>query len=118
MNRRRIGDGGETYAARLMEKQGYCIVMRNFTVRGGEIDLIAQNEEYIVFCEVKLRDAAALYRPAEAVSKQKQQRIIRTAMCYLQQYPCAKQPRFDVVAITAMGGKITHHEWIENAFTL
>ncbi|MBO5783918.1 MAG: YraN family protein [Clostridia bacterium] len=118
MNRRKIGDGGETYAARLMEKQGYRIVMRNFTARGGEIDLIAENEEYIVFCEVKLRDMAALYRPSEAVTRQKQQRIIHTAMCYLQQHPSARQPRFDVVAITAIGGTITQHEWIENAFTL
>ena len=118
MNRRRIGDGGETYASRLMEKKGYRIVMRNFTVRGGEIDLIAENEEYLVFCEVKLRDGAALYSPAEAVTKTKQQRIIHTAMCYLQQHPSELQPRFDVVAITAMGGEITHHEWIENAFTL
>lgn len=118
MNRRKIGNGGEAYAAHLFEKQGYRIVKRNYTVRGGEIDLIAQNAEYIVFCEVKLRDGAALYTPAEAVTREKQRRIIYTAMCYLQQFPSPLQPRFDVVAITAFGGTITHHEWIENAFTL
>lgn len=118
MNRRKIGDGGEAYAARLFENKGYRIVKRNYTVRGGEIDLIVQNAEYIVFCEVKLRDGAALYTPAEAVTREKQRRIIRTATCYLQKFPSTLQPRFDVVAITALGGTITHHEWIENAFTL
>ena len=118
MNRRKIGDRGETYAAYLLEREGYRIVSRNYTVRGGEIDLIAQNEEYIVFCEVKLRDGAALYTPAEAVTREKQRRIIRTAMCYLQKFPSSLQPRFDVVAITALGGSISHHEWIQNAFTL
>ena len=118
MNERKIGDGGEAYAARLLEKKGYRIVKRNFVVRGGEIDLIAENGEYLVFCEVKLRDGAALYTPAEAVTREKQRRIIHTAMCYLQKFPSSLQPRFDVVAITALGGTITHHEWIENAFTL
>ena len=57
-------------------------------------------------------------RKAEAVTREKQRRIIHTAMCYLQKFPSSLQPRFDVVAITALGGTITHHEWIENAFTL
>ncbi len=118
MNKRKIGDGGEAYAARLLEHNGYRILVRNYTVRGGEIDLIAENGEYLVFCEVKLRDGAALYTAAEAVTRDKQRRIIHTACCYLQQHPTSLQPRFDVVAITALGGTITHHEWIEHAFTL
>ena len=118
MNKRQIGDRGEAYAARLMEKEGYRIVGRNYTVRGGEIDLIARNDEYLVFCEVKLRDGAALYNAAEAVTREKQRRVIHAAVCYLQKYPTHLQPRFDVVAITAHGGVISRHEWIQNAFTL
>ena len=118
MNRRKIGDGGEAFAAKLLQEQGYRIVRRNYTVRGGEIDLIAENGEYLVFCEVKLRDGAALYAPSQAVTREKQRRIIHTALCYLQKYPTSLQPRFDVVAITSLGGVIQQYEWIEHAFSL
>ena len=109
---------GEAYAERLYEKQGYRILEKNYYVRGGEIDLIAENGEYIVFCEVKLRDVGSLGVPAETVTRQKQRRIIHAALCYLGSYDVALQPRFDVVAITSLGGKILSHEWIEDAFSV
>ena len=67
MNKRKIGDGGEAYAARLLEKKGYRIVKRNFVVRGGEIDLIAENGEYLVFFEVKYRKTKLCGTPAQAL---------------------------------------------------
>ena len=66
MNRRKIGDGGETYAAKLMEKQGYRIVMRNYKVRGGEIDLIAENEE--LECRLRLLGEHNVYNALLAVA--------------------------------------------------
>ena len=50
-----IGRLGETAVCRQLEQQGYSIVRRNFCVRGGEIDIIAENGEYLAFVEVKTR---------------------------------------------------------------
>ena len=107
MNRRKIGDGGETYAAKLMEKQGYRIVMRNFTVRGGEIDLIAADRKYLVFVEVKLRKSADFAAAREYVDRNKQDRIRMTASMYLSMNPTKLQPRFDVIEIYAPQGDLT-----------
>lgn len=76
-NRSEKGRLGEEYAARLLEREGYRILSRNFHTRYGEIDLIAQKGEILAFIEVKTRAADSLSRPAAAVSRQKQSRIIR-----------------------------------------
>ena len=90
---------GEEYAARLLEREGYRILSRNFRTRYGEIDLIAQKGEILAFVEVKTRAADSLSRPAAAVSRRKQGRIILAAEGYLQRFPTALQPRFDVVEV-------------------
>lgn len=73
-NRSEKGRLGEEYAARLLEREGYRILSRNFHTRYGEIDLIAQKGEILAFIEVKTRAADSLSRPAAAVSRQKQSR--------------------------------------------
>ena len=98
-NRSEKGRLGEEYAARLLEREGYRILSRNFHTRYGEIDLIAQKGEILAFIEVKTRAADSLSRPAAAVSRQKQSRIILDAEGYLQRLPTALQPRFDVVEV-------------------
>ena len=90
---------GEEYAARLLEREGYRILSRNFRTRYGEIDLIAQKGEILAFVEVKTRATDSLSRPAAAVSRRKQGRIILAAEGYLQRFPTALQPRFDVVEV-------------------
>ncbi|MFR0949697.1 MAG: YraN family protein [Ruminococcus callidus] len=55
-----IGRLGETAVCRQLEQQGYSIVRRNFCVRGGEIDIIAENGEYLAFVEVKTRKPNSL----------------------------------------------------------
>ena len=99
------GAAGEVLAARFLREKGYEIRAGTYTSRFGEIDLIAVKATYLVFVEVKTRSEDGLYAPAEAVTAAKQQRIIKTAMLYLQQHPCALQPRFDVVEITTRRGK-------------
>ena len=110
------GRTGEAYAAALYEKAGFRILEKNLHCRFGEIDLIAADGETIVFCEVKLREEGSLVSPLEAVTPQKQEKLRLTAQLYLQKHPTSLQPRFDVVAVTALGGRITRHEWIQNAF--
>lgn len=112
------GKIGEDYAAREYKKAGYRVVHRNFHSRYGEIDIIVQNEEFIVFAEVKARKIGSLTNPAEAVVKSKQGKIIKTAQIYLYSNPSFLQPRFDVFAVTTRNDKVISHELFESAFTL
>lgn len=110
------GRAGEDYAAKKLEELGYAIVARNYHSRYGEIDIIAENGEYLVFVEVKARKAGSLSSPLEAVTPQKQRRLILTAQAYLAASPSEKQPRFDVAAVTLEGSRVTGWEYVENAF--
>lgn len=115
---RTIGSIGEQAAADFLTANGYTIMERNYHSRYGEIDIIAKNQEYIVFVEVKTRNETSGYRPAEAVNKSKQKKFARTAMLYLTAYPQNLQPRMDIIEViltkgTKALGSMTH---IENAF--
>lgn len=93
------GAAGEVLAARFLREKGYCLVSSNFRCRQGEIDIIASKDGYIVFVEVKTRQYDAMYSPREAVTIQKQRRLIQTAGVYLSRFPTKLQPRFDVVEV-------------------
>lgn len=72
-DKKKLGDRGEDYTARYLEKQGFHIVERNWHSRYGEIDIIAENEEYLLFVEVKTRRAGSMVPGEAAVTAQKQQ---------------------------------------------
>ncbi len=93
------GAAGEILAARFLRDVGYQILAGNYRTRLGEIDIIAANEEYIVFVEVKARAEDARYMPREAVTADKQRRIIKTALLYIHRYPDSRQMRFDVIEV-------------------
>lgn len=116
MTRRDTGAAGERYAARLYKKAGYEVAACNYSCRYGEVDIICENGEYIVFAEVKARDFSSGYLPREAVTPQKRRRIVRTAEHYLMQNPNGKQPRFDVVELVLCDGKVMEWTILENAF--
>lgn len=115
---RGTGKAGEDHIAALMERKGYRIVSRNFHSRFGEIDIIGENEEYLVFVEVKTREVGGLSTPFEAITPQKRRRLILTAELYLQANPSALQPRFDAAAVYTRNGRIVGEEYLENAFGL
>lgn len=100
---REIGDLGEERVVRYLKKKRYRIVARNYTVRGGEIDIIAESSAYIVFVEVKTRSSATdpekYGRAWEAVDEEKIRRIRSTARQYLREHPTAKKPRCDVAEV-------------------
>lgn len=113
------GAWGEALAAAHLKRHGFRIVKRNYRGRFGEIDIIAENREYIVFAEVKLRKNDGYGTAREFVGAEKQRRIILTAMAYLEAYPTRLQPRFDVVEIYASDGTKTKHPtiiYLEDAF--
>ena len=115
------GAAGEVIAARFLREHGYDIVAVNVRSRLGEVDIIAENDTTIAFVEVKTRDEHALAEsPKEAVTRDKQEKIKKTAMLYLQHCKTKLQPRFDVIEIVTSAGdsplaaKSIHH--LENAF--
>ncbi len=113
------GIAGETLTAEYLKSRGFIITERNYHSRFGEIDIIAENEQYILFVEVKTRKAGALVSPAEAVDAVKQRKIAATAGVYLTRSFCELQPRFDVATITVQqtaGREEYKIDYIENAF--
>lgn len=118
MDARTLGRFGEDKTAAYLRRKGYAIRERNFSYRGGEIDIIAEDRKFIVFVEVKLRKNADFAAAREFVTAAKQQRIIKTAQLWLMKTRCEKQPRFDVIEVYAPfgeSGRITINH-IENAF--
>ncbi|MCD8012650.1 MAG: YraN family protein [Lachnospiraceae bacterium] len=101
MNKRAVGTEYETLAASYLAKNGYDIICRNYRCRAGEIDLVAREQGYLVFVEVKFRSSENNGSALEAVDGRKQQRIIRVARWYLMEHhiPENHPVRFDVVAI-------------------
>ena len=111
-----LGNAGENFAARYLERHGYKILEKNFRVRSAEIDIIAQIDDVIVFVEVKTRSNIRHGLPAEAVNFRKQKKIIDTASVFLQDEKYFDSPcRFDVIEIYSDGVKFTARH-IENAF--
>jgi putative endonuclease len=106
------GRAGEGIAAKYIEAQGGHILARNYTVRGGEVDIVFADGDVTVFCEVKLRNSARFGLPAEAVDTRKQKRICLAALDYASKNKSIDEKcRFDIIAI--YDGKISH---IKNAF--
>ncbi|MCH5193086.1 MAG: YraN family protein [Oscillospiraceae bacterium] len=116
MDKKELGDFGEKAVAYYLEKKGYRILKRNFTVKGGEIDIIASKDGIIAFVEVKTRAPDPLVNGFEAVTAAKKRRIIRTSEKYSYRFPHDLQPRFDIVWVTVSGRKVTGFNYIENAF--
>ncbi len=111
------GNMGEKIAAKYLEERGYNISGRNYHSRYGEIDIIAEKGEYIVFVEVKARSQNFAGLAREAVDLRKQKKIIKTALMYLSQSEKKAQPRFDVVEVNQIGREYSVNH-IENAFDL
>lgn len=117
MNRAEKGKCGEDVCARYLEKHGFAVVGRNVHSRFGEVDVIAENDSYICFVEVKTRKQGALVSPAEAVDRRKQQKLFLTAQHYLLTHETKKQPRFDVFEVLLDdSGRPRYVRLIENAF--
>ncbi len=111
-----IGDKGEDFAASYFQKLGYEIKARNVHSRYGEIDLIAENEDTVVFVEVKTRSHDSLDRAADAVTPLKQKKIILTALDYISKSNTDKIMRFDVFEVYHANGRIYKFNHIKNAF--
>ncbi len=117
VNRVAQGNAAEDLACRYLQACGLTLVARNFRCRGGELDLIMRDSDYLVFVEVRSRRHNRYGTPAESVTRRKQQRLLRAATVYLQRQRIEPPCRFDVVAVLQANSK-PHIEWIRDAFQL
>ena len=107
---------GEEYVAELIKKKGFKLVIRNYKIKMGEIDIIAKNDKYIIFVEVRTRKEDGMIHPLETITPSKKNKVIRTATYFMMEHPFDLQPRFDVAAVETRDGKVVSCNYIENAF--
>ena len=104
------GQAGEDDALDYLKQNGLTLVERNFRCKGGEIDLIMQQQAALVFVEVRRRADDRHGGAAASVTAAKQARLVLAAQIYLQRYKNPPACRFDVIAID--GTALT---WLKNA---
>lgn len=106
-----LGQKGEQVALEYLENQGYKILERNFSCRQGEVDIIALDNDYIVFFEIKSRTSIEYGLPSEAVTNEKIKHILQVASYYLYKYHLENaNTRVDVIEVyvKARHYKINH----------
>lgn len=116
---RLLGQWGEDQVAEKLRRDGWTIAARNFRCRMGELDIVAENETFLAFVEVKLRKDDRFGSACEAVTASKQRKLRAAAQYYLISHPTKLQPRFDVVEVYAPQGVRTETPtiyYVENAF--
>ncbi|HOG44969.1 MAG TPA: YraN family protein [bacterium] len=121
MNTRQYGAEAELFTANWLERKGYKILDRNFFMRGGEIDIVAQIDDTITFVEVRSWDRIFWDggTPLETINKMKIGHIIKTALYYIQKKRICLQSyniRFDVAGLIKNDAGIFEIDYIESAF--
>ncbi|MFQ6610016.1 MAG: ribonuclease HII [Fidelibacterota bacterium] len=107
-NRKWLGNLGEQYAAAGLVKLGYDILEMNYSIQGiGEIDIIHQENDNIVFSEVKTNLFKRRNSPLNRINKNKRDRILKTASIYLEKIGFSGHQRFDVISVQFSGEKPT-----------
>lgn len=107
---RLIGIKGEDLAVKFLKGKGYKILFRNFKTPVGEIDIIAEDRDILVFIEVKTRTDNSFGHPFEAVNFRKKEKLRKVALSYLRYLKKEMPSRFDVLSIELNDGesKIEH----------
>lgn len=111
-NSQAAGKAAEDRALAYLEKQGLILLERNYRSPRGEIDLVVEDGDTLVFVEVRYRNNARFGGPLASVDWRKQQKLTACAHHYLAHHPSNRPVRFDVVALD--GSK--QPQWIRDAF--
>lgn len=115
---RTLGQLKEEQALDYLRAQGLQLIARNWSCRGGELDLILLHQQTLVFVEVRYRSRKDWGSALESITPRKQQRLITAAQAFLMSEPhWAHHPcRFDVLAIQSQAQGADHVEWVRHAF--
>lgn len=116
MDKKQLGKLGEDLACNYLKKQGYKILERNFLIRGGELDIVAQDKDVLVAVEVKTRFSNQYGTPEEAITFWKLKAVVKTLQIYKASHQKLPEAlRIDLVAIEMDGNGVTKRiELIKN----
>ena len=109
------GAQAEQHAAQYLQRQGLQLLQQNYRCRYGEIDLILQDGNTLVFAEVRLRSRSDFGGAAASINASKQIKLIRTAQHYLATLAHIPPCRFDAVLLQTTDD--SNIEWLRNAFS-
>tara|TARA_R110001592_G_scaffold140266_6_gene361064 strand:+ start:3746 stop:4096 length:351 start_codon:yes stop_codon:yes gene_type:complete len=111
------GHAYETIAEHYLAKKGYCIRTKNYHTRRGEIDLVMQDADTIVFVEVRYRKNSFFGTAEETITKSKQSKIIFSAKHYIAKFKLwHMNARFDVITIKPINTSQLEINWLKDAF--
>jgi len=111
------GRAAEQAACDFLLNQGLTLHSRNYRCRGGELDLIMEEDSTLVFVEVRYRSSHRFGGAAASVDAYKQQKLLHAAQAFLGEYRLNNRPcRFDVITVSPQNGEL-ELEWIQNAIT-
>ncbi|MBW6459821.1 MAG: YraN family protein [Bacteroidales bacterium] len=110
-----IGKNGEEIALEYLLKQGYIILERNWRAGHNELDIIARDKEFLVIAEVKTRQDSKFSEPEEAVTRDKQQALIRAANAFIYKNKINLETRFDIISVILGRNEAKVHH-IKDAF--
>lgn len=119
-----LGKKGEELAFAYLRKLGYKVLIRNYRVRFGEIDIIAKDSGVLAFIEVKTRIGTSFGWPFESITPRKQRQLSKVALEFMGRHGFHDKPaRFDVIAVLFDRGQApptdsAKIELIKNAFDL
>lgn len=118
-SKQQLAESGETLAAKLLCENGYCLIDRNYRCRSGEIDIIVERDQLLVFVEVKTRSHPSLQAALDNVSYRKQVNLTKAANDFLNQNQQYRDynTRFDIVVViySAKEDSFTAHHY-QDAF--
>lgn len=112
------GAEAEKLAEAYLTGHGLVLLQRNFLCRQGEIDLVMEYRNILVFVEVRYRKSALFGSAAETVTASKQRKLILAAQYYLAKYPAMQRRpmRFDIIGISPISTGEFNYTWLQNAF--
>lgn len=110
-----LGVLGEELAVQFLRSKKIHIRDCNFRFKKGEIDIVAETDDFLIIYEVKTRETAEIGEPYKAVTRSKQKQIIKVADHYIKSHSIDKDVRFDIISIVHNSYR-TKIEHIENAF--
>lgn len=117
MDKKEIGNLGEEYTVSYLKAKGCEILARNYTIRGGELDIVAKKGDVLHIVEVKTRKPDPLASGDRAITKKKTASIIRAANAFISRNEIDLSCVFDVAVVEVDCGKITGFKYIQRAFT-
>ena len=117
--RQGLGRTGERLAAEALLSKGYNILERNFRCHHGEIDLVAEDGQDIIFVEVKARRGTSFGLPEDALTLRKRRKLMEVASYYLDLHTCSDRSwRIDVIAVQfSSSGKLEEIRIYKHAIT-